>query len=675
MVFDLRKPEHRQMVWAWIDQAQVLLGMNLLYDLLYLRRRSPGASLALAGRHLLIDLAVVNYLSNELRPETSLKALGVALGAYSYDRTAHDRFPFDESLLDYNARDTHNTVLALSLLGGRIERDYPGSDKLSHACLSFYSDTLWSLVRMAEAGIPMCIPGLSRLFKNMETKAELARRLAESKLGVVLKGAGSDNSKRSFIDRLVDAATPHSPEPLIGHRLLKLTDKTRKISFAQENRNFLGALLPEDHPLKVGIKLTRDYTHATKLTSSYLLPLLRHRANDPDDRSSVLLPCTNTVGLAYPSWYPVPTALKDDAGDTGGTLQGRITCKKPAAQTFPPEIRNQIRSRWEGGSIVSLDLSQIELRVAALLSKDPVLVGEYQKAKPDLHTDRTIQTYGEDVLIKKYGPGFRSVTGFKEYERQGGKMINFADLFRASAERMQAQFLDMFGTVVPLPFFKSIVASRPTVRPGLWAWQEDLFKQAKSQGYLILPITGQSRQFGGGTDYEGNEIVNFPVQTTAGNVMLRIQAAVHTLLGPLGHAKILPFLNIYDALYFDCASPAHVQECLEICEAAVRHVADRDLWAILCERQGCSLPLQYETKVRPNPPLPFDPGVLEWPTRSPSKPKKPRPSSGPGSRPRKSPKKPVSPSVGSMPSPKSTTSRRTRKSRSEAGSGTASPNT
>jgi len=599
MVLNLTNPGDRRILGAWLAHADTLIGMNLLYDLLYLRARSVYFRELLAGRHLLIDLAVVNYLSNELRPETSLKALGIALGAYSYEKTAKDRFPFDETLFDYNARDSHNTVLALSLLARRIEADYPGSDKLSPACLRFYSDTLWSLVRMSESGIPMSLPGLKGLLKAMNLKAELARRLAQSQLSLTLKGEGSDLSKRQFIDQLVQAVEARTHESLAGHRLLKLTEKAKRISFAQENRNFLGAQLPKEHPLQVGIKLTKAYTHATKLTSTYIYPLLFHRSNDPTDKSSILLPCTQDVGLAYPSWYPVPSGDKDDSGGFGGTLQGRITCKKPAAQTFPPEIKKCIRSRWPHGVIISLDLSQIELRVAALLSKDPSLVAEYAKPKPDLHTDRAIQAFTLEGLTKKYGPDFRTHPGFQEYERQGGKTLNFADLFRASAERMQATFLDMFGEIVPLPFFRAIQASRPSLRPGLWAWQEELLKTAKRDGYIILPITGQSRQFGGGTDYEGNEIVNFPVQTTAGNVLLRIQSTVHHLLGPLDDNPIRPFLNIYDALFFDCRTPADARACLQICEQAVNHVATQDLWAILCERQDCHVPLKYETKIRP----------------------------------------------------------------------------
>jgi hypothetical protein len=211
-----------------------------------------------------------------------------------------------------------------------------------------------------------------------------------------------------------------------------------------------------------------------------------------------------TVWLAHPSWFIVPTHAKDLSGGEGGTMQGRIVCKNPAAQTFPPPIQRCIRSRWPDGVILSPDLSQIELRVAALLSGDATMIREYQKPDPDLHTDRAISIFGLDYLTRKYGanfPGIRAFAKSTKGERQVGKHVGFGDLFRAGAATMQSTVLEMTGQLLPISLFEKIVRERPFTRPGLWSWQEDLIATARRQGYIELPFVGQSRYFMGGTKF------------------------------------------------------------------------------------------------------------------------------------------------------------------------------
>jgi len=123
---NLTDPTTHPILLAWLRHAHTIIGMNLPFDILWLRAFSPAIALALNGRHTLIDLSVVNFLHSELRPERSLKSLGPVLGTHAYNEAATlkdgRRFPSPTSpeLHAYNAQDTHNTMLAVAHLARRI---------------------------------------------------------------------------------------------------------------------------------------------------------------------------------------------------------------------------------------------------------------------------------------------------------------------------------------------------------------------------------------------------------------------------------------------------------------------------------------------------------------------------------------------------------------------------
>jgi len=608
---NLTDPTTHPILLAWLRHAHTIIGMNLPFDILWLRAFSPAIALALNGRHTLIDLSVVNFLHSELRPERSLKSLGPVLGTHAYNEAATlkdgRRFPSPTSpeLHAYNAQDTHNTMLAVAHLARRIQRDYPKTDKLSSYSVLHFSETLWSTIRMSETGIPFSLSGLSNLESSLIKQADDAINCAAAG-GVLIEGEGSVQSQREFMSRCIDDVLPVNPD-FLSHPLLSYTEKARELSWSSENRRLIASHLPDSHPARTIFECADKHRTAQKLVSSYTYPLLRHRRTKPADKSSVLIPVTGTtdIGIAYPTWYTVPSVPKD-SGSEGGTIQARITCKNPAAQTFPAVIKDCEHSRYPGGSIVSFDLSQIELRVAAILSGEPTLLAAFNSGL-DLHTQRTLAIFGQDA---KDRPDFKAL-------RQIGKTVNFADLFGASSARLQRSVLDMSGTLYPLSFFDQIVASRHAQRPGLVGWQYSLCKQAEEQGYIELPYTGHTRTFTGfrlderawrnkrelkqvlarGGKSMISEVCNFPVQATAGNVMLAIQNFIHRALGPLtsptSHKQPQLFLQVYDALYFDCP-PGTEQQAADLMWAAVEFVGTAGYWYELCKRSGHHAPLVYE---------------------------------------------------------------------------------
>jgi hypothetical protein len=378
---------------------------------------------------------------------------------------------------------------------------------------------------------------------------------------------------------------------LRSHPLFQLTEAKREIAVNDVNRQlFLSHQIPDD--LRSNLTLLGDYSSLQKLLSSYLFPLLRHQRMDPTNKSSRLIPRSRSpVGVSYPTWFVTPTASKDGAGGEGGTLQGRITCKGFRHQTDPDEIKRHYRSRWTSGHIVGYDLSQIEMVVAGLHSGDEALCSAFRADPPlDLHTSRAIQVFGPEIV---------NDPDFKKVYRQAAKGANFGDLFRAGAATLQTQVFKMTGVVVPMSVCDNIVKTRAASRPGLWAWQEQLIRETRARGYVELPFIGQSRRFMGGDAYDVSEIVNMPIQCTAGNVLLRIQHRLHQTLPSINAAApdILMFLNVYDAIYFDCRSDAAVDRLDTLFRDAFTFVTTEGYWARLCEKLGRFVPIRYERTI------------------------------------------------------------------------------
>lgn len=258
-----------------------------------------------------------------------------------------------------------------------------------------------------------------------------------------------------------------------------------------------------------------------------------------------------------------------------------------------------------------MDLKQIELCVAALLSGEPALINPIN-AGDDLHTLRAIENLGLPFLTSKYpilaGAAPRTwkdlCKAFDELERQTFKQVNFADLFRAGWEKIRSTVYDWTGIWIDPALFQRVVRNRPTDRPVLWAWQEGLIADARRDGFLSLPFTGQSRSFLGGTKFDVSEIVNFPVQATASNVMLRLQHFFSVHLDPLSFQTRLHRThlcsNTYDALLFDCTTPSSLSSLKALIPQALTWITTEDYWAHLQSLYGRTVRIACSTKETPH---------------------------------------------------------------------------
>jgi len=587
-IFFMDDVNQRRRLWTWIKRCrddvgfEFLLGQNVVFDLMYLRYAYPEARILLDDPLPVMDLMILNYLHDESRPEKSLKALaplfrvskygeGIKKGKGDLKRYANRRVP---EMVQYNCQDTASTLRIAEKLEAEI-RGFYGRDtkKLSPFCMKWYSQLLWLIVWMSEDGLHMHRDGLRVLFDRQEKALNAIMRYAREKFNMPLRGKGCEKAKRAMMDlacERLEVEGVEQPE-------LETTDTKGLVRFSADNRNALMDVMSHDWHEYKQLKLFGAYQDVSGLMDRYLYPLLIGGGKKHDQKDTVLL-----NGFAYPRWFPVPSEYEDQSA--GGTKQARIVAKGPPCQTFPPSVKHTIVGRFPDGWMVWFDYSQIELRVAALLSGDPAMMAEYQ-VKPDLHGKTARLMFGDEIVNHPQ---------YKKKYRQAGKTFNFRALYRGGAKKAQTTLMKDLGIFLELSRIDEIDQQFWSRHHVLREWQDTLMAFVQKRGFYELPLIGQSRLFLGGRkakDKKLNEIVNLPVQAIAADIMLSAQYHLWAKLRQAGLKAVVP-CNVYDAALIECPK-------YEI--HAVRRIMSEVLpnplfYQALCDELGRSLPLEYDVE-------------------------------------------------------------------------------
>ncbi len=160
------------------------------------------------------------------------------------------------------------------------------------------------------------------------------------------------------------------------------------------------------------------------------------------------------------------------------TSTGRLSSSEPNLQNIPirTEFSRKLRQAFlpqAGWTLVTADYSQIELRILAHLSQEPVLVQAYQQQQ-DIHTV-TAQLLFEKSDISKE-------------ERRLGKIINFGVIYGMGAAKFarEANVTNAEG--------KEFIEKYYDRYAGIFRYLEQVKKQVISQGF-VETIAGRRRYF------------------------------------------------------------------------------------------------------------------------------------------------------------------------------------
>ena len=582
LIFEFQNPAHLKILRLWfagfVRNKTTLIGQNIPFDLLYLMFNDPVISSYIDPRILKIDdTMLLSFLLYEQRPEHGLKELSTLFGIADYSKltvtgkTGTALSSSDPQLHYYNCLDSAATLILYQELKVRIIKQFgPSSLKLTDSSSFMRNAVLWCTFEMSRCGLSFDIPYLKKQQTHYATLRQDCIEIWASTLNLPLEGKGSQLAKQNIFDSVI------SDYHLSDDPRIEKTKVKKSISTGATNVNIILPLLRPDDPRLPALQTYANFMKYDKLLGSYLDKLL----DSPS--KGIVLKQSPSIGICYPTWYPNPRSSdKDDNGNTGGTIQARFSCKDPAAQTFPPVIQEGICSRFQYGEVWGYDLSQIELRVAALLSNDPLMMQNYLTGM-DLHEQTALSCI----------PGASKDSPDWNDQRQLGKKLNFLVLYKGGAEKFQQVAMLDLGLELSLPFCQQVITLFDQTHATLRSWQDGLFQFASRKGYLEV-ITGWSRTFATGksAEKEINEICNFPVQTFAAQLMQSAQYAIHCELRQQ-NCKSYINLQVHDAVYLD-THPSEREISHKICE---KHLTNPPLLTIISNSLNRTIPILYARK-------------------------------------------------------------------------------
>ena len=234
-----------------------------------------------------------------------------------------------------------------------------------------------------------------------------------------------------------------------------------------------------------------------------------------------------------------------------GTSGGRLSSSNPPMQNLPKELRNCFISRFDNGLLVEGDFRQVELRVAAIYSRDENMI-EMLNSGRDIHKESfaRVKTVMEG---RAYSPG--EVT---DDERQTGKGINFGFIYGRQAQSIA----DEFG--ISLEEAEVFRTSFFEMFPKILNFHDDCHRKLHDTGYGYS-LLGRRRFLGTfDTDKGQRRSVNFPVQSLASDVCLHTLNKLYKKMKEEGmQAKIVA--TVHDSIVVD--SPENeVERVVELLE-------------------------------------------------------------------------------------------------------------
>jgi DNA polymerase I len=222
-----------------------------------------------------------------------------------------------------------------------------------------------------------------------------------------------------------------------------------------------------------------------------------------------------------------------------GADPGRMSCKDPNLQQVPTSggFRELFRAP-EGRKLIKADYSQIELRIAAQIARDPVLLAAYQ-AGEDLHTLTAQKVLGRADVSKD--------------DRQAAKAVNFGLLYGMGAATLRAHAQSNYGVQMTQGQAAEYRAAFFRAYPGLRRWHH-----SQPDGAVdTRTLTGRRRR--GVRRF--TEKLNTPVQGSGADGLKIALARLAELRNTMPGA--FPVLTVHDEIVVESSEGA-AQETAEL---------------------------------------------------------------------------------------------------------------
>ena len=284
-------------------------------------------------------------------------------------------------------------------------------------------------------------------------------------------------------------------------------------------------------------RLVQDYRRWGKIKSTYIDGYAQH--------------INTATGRIHADLFPL------------GTETGRFAARKPNLQNCPRSSSDDVGVRNffiapEDHVLLSLDFSQIELRVGAFYCRDERMLETYRTGG-DIH-DQTATVI--------FGPGKHD----KE-QRTIAKNVNFGTFYGLFPRGLQRTLKLKARLNVTLEQCEQIIANLKAGYPGLARWQEETKAKAKARRYTETWL-GRRRYLPGiaSNDWSKRSFaercaLNTPIQGAAADIL---KLALGRIIAGLPERPWLrPLLQVHDELIFDIPSAklneamAFIKACME----------------------------------------------------------------------------------------------------------------
>jgi DNA polymerase-1 len=227
-----------------------------------------------------------------------------------------------------------------------------------------------------------------------------------------------------------------------------------------------------------------------------------------------------------------------------GSVTGRIASSEPNLQNIPirTELGRRIRNAFiadPGQYLLSVDYSQVELRIVAHMAEDQAMQGAF-RAGQDIHSATAAAVFG--IPIGQVSPS----------QRSRAKGINFGLIYGMSPYGL-ARYTDL-----TLAEAEEFVKAYFKQFPGVKSYLDGMRRQAADLGY-VETLLGRRRYFPGLKtqsnqnirNREEREAINAPIQGTAADILKLAMVHLPEALTKSGlSARML--LQVHDELVMEC---------------------------------------------------------------------------------------------------------------------------
>jgi DNA polymerase-1 len=503
------------------DERIPKVGQNIKYDALVLRRHG----VELRGIH--FDTMVASYVINPGLRQHSLEYLAQhylnhkIISYHEVVGKGKDASDFSEVELEraaeYSCEDADITLRLMGVMEKRIREDMHG--------VLFYGMEMKLLPVLADMewnGIKIDSP----FFSDMS--ANFSAQLAQIEKDIYAE-AGMEFNINS----------PQQLAYVLFEKLqLPVQKKTAKKRAYSTDVRVLEKLSSLPHRIP---GLILRYRTLSKLKSTYLDALVR---------------------MVHPLTSRIHTSFNQTV-----TATGRLSSSNPNLQNIPvrgnegKEIRKGFVAE-EGCVLLSADYSQVELRLFAHYSKDPVLIGAFEKGE-DVHSRTASEILGVDIAAVT--PEMRRVA----------KAINFGIIYGMGPQKLSEEINTDLKTA------RSYISAYYDKYGGVSRFREEMISFARENGYVTTLYN--RRRYLPDINHKNRVIqaeaermaINTPIQGTAADLIKKVMISIHEKLGRERlRSKML--LQVHDELLFEVPeeeihtiSPLIKKEMEGVCELTV----------------------------------------------------------------------------------------------------------